>query len=390
MLKPPRPARAVARQLGREQEAAALSRSSARVPTRAFSRLVSFPSTLRSPTPRRGDGDAGRSTPSTSGRLGASPDGVLIFPLESDDPIEAKLAGAVLAGGRGGGARSTSNFAVAFREPNEEEEEAEPGRRNLPRGRRRGRRSSRRFVDARVGVSDPAGPRRRGGGEGDVSVSVVHRRAQKFQQHGAISADEADADASPAIASRLYTCPSCSFSKPPPPSASERWWCRTRRAGTRREARRCLSYVPAPISNILAPAKTVVRGGVCRDVSRRGAATGGRERGRGTKGSVRGVRAADEAISRGGDVVVDLAPIGTAPRDGSSRTVQRRRNADETRRRRRVRHTSDPTLERDDHFRIRSRWVRHSLPARATRFLSSLTANHLLCIKSAGEDHAHD
>ena len=66
-----------------------------------------------------------------------------------------------------------------------------------------------------------------------------------------------------------------------------------------------LSYVPADEEyrrGIFSLLRKRWSGGVCRDVSRRGRRRGGRERGRGTKGSVRGVRATDEAISRGGDV----------------------------------------------------------------------------------------
>ena len=66
-----------------------------------------------------------------------------------------------------------------------------------------------------------------------------------------------------------------------------------------------LSYVPPDEEyrrGIFSLLRKRWSGGVCRDVSRRGAATGDENEGRGTKGSVRGVRAADEAISRGGDV----------------------------------------------------------------------------------------
>ena len=127
-------ARAVARQLGREQEAAALLALLRACPNARLLEVGLLPLDVPlADAEARGDGDAGRSTPSTSGRLGASPDGVLIFPLESDDPIEAKLAGAVLAGGRGGGARSTSNFrGSSSRGRTKKKKKRNAGRRNLP------------------------------------------------------------------------------------------------------------------------------------------------------------------------------------------------------------------------------------------------------------------
>ena len=108
-------ARAVARELGREQEAAALLALLRACPNARLLEVGLLPLDVplaeadEDRAPDDDDDATDDSTPSTSGRLGASPDGVLIFPLESDDPIEAKLAEAVLAGGRCGGGRSTSN-----------------------------------------------------------------------------------------------------------------------------------------------------------------------------------------------------------------------------------------------------------------------------------------